>query len=110
MGLGFTDETTKTIENESCGSWLSISKSSGDAVSFTKKLLPAKSKTRLSWAADHKSGFWRLLPAKWSKTYVDSWLRMLPPIKGPEVRDYAMIFRHTRLKPQRQVLFVVAGF
>jgi DNA-binding winged helix-turn-helix (wHTH) protein len=110
MGLGFTDETTKTIENESCGSWLSISKTSGDAVSFTKKLLPAKSKTRLSWAADGKADFCRLLPAKWSKTYVDAWLRMLPPINGPEVRDYAMIFRHTRLKPQRQVLFVVAGF
>ena len=111
MGLGFNDETTKTIQNQTCGPWMRISKTPGDAVSFEVRLLPSSDNTRLKWEPDsEKAGFFRLLPIDWDETYVDRWCRMLPPINGPEVQDYAMIFRHTRVKPQRQVLFVVAGF
>lgn len=111
MGLGFTDETTKAIQNNVCGPWMHISWSAGEAVCFHDRLLKGKKTPRFFTEADkQKKGFHRLLPVDWSPTYMDSWLRMLPPINGPAVSDYAIIFRHTRLEPHRQVLFVVAGF
>lgn len=111
MGLGFTDETTKTIQNQICGRWMRISKSSGDAVSFHKGLLPSRKEARVKWDSDPgHEGFRRLLPCDWDDGYVNKWLRMLPPHNEEEVRDYAMIFRHTRREPHHQVLFVVAGF
>jgi hypothetical protein len=116
MGLGFTDETIKAIEDRTiCGKWLHISKASGDAVSLHKRLLPARHKkktaSRLHQLCDDKrQDFRRLFPSDWGPEYVDSWFRMLPPHNEAEVRDYAVIFRHTRLQPHRQVLFVVAGF
>jgi hypothetical protein len=111
MGLGFSDETTRTIQNQVCGPWMRISRTSGDAVSLHKSLLQPKAKTCLKIEPDsEKRGFHRLLPCDWNKSYVTSWEAMLPPTHGPEVRDYAMIFRHTQVGLHRHVLFVVAGF
>jgi hypothetical protein len=111
MGLGFSDETTKTIQNQVCDPWMRISRTSGDAVSLRKSLLLSNAKTCLEFEPDsEKRGFHRLLPCDWNKSYVTSWEAMLPPTHGPEVRDYAMIFRHTQVGLHRHVLFVVAGF
>jgi hypothetical protein len=38
------------------------------------------------------------------------WFQMLPPHPRREVRDYAMVFRHTHVGRHRDVLFVIAGF
>jgi hypothetical protein len=111
MGLGFTDETIRAIESKACGPWMHISKTFGDALSLHKSLLTEQPISRLQTADDEQRPDFRLLfPADWDSNYVHLWFRMQPPINGPEVRDYAIILRHTRLNPQRQVLFVVAGF
>ena len=112
MGLGFNDLTTRTMENRICGQWMRVSKPTGDALSLHKKLVLSSKSPRLKSEMDAKNrGFRRLLPSDWSrKDYVKTWMSMLPPNKGPDVQDYAMIFRHTRMGPVRQTLFIVAGF
>lgn len=114
MGLGFTPETSRTLQGNTGGHWMHISKSQGDAVSLHNKLaLTAKKKGRLLLQPDTENkGFQRLLPDGWDQNgpdYLRAWAAMLDPEPGLDVRDYAIIFRHTRLDP-RQVLFAIAGF
>jgi DNA-binding winged helix-turn-helix (wHTH) protein len=112
MGLGFTDQTTRTIQDRTCGSWMRISHTGGDALSLRECLLPGKGiKARLGWEPDvEKPGFFRLVPSDWDSNYVQAWSQMLPPANGPDVRDYALIFRNTRRDGGRQILLAVAGF
>jgi len=111
MGLGFSSETTRAVGTQSCRPWMRVSRTFGDDVSLPTHLIPPEEETRLTSEPDPENrGFRRLLPRDWNNKYVDLWLEMLPPTKGPEVRDYAMILRQTKLGPPRQVLFVLAGF
>lgn len=107
LGLGFSYETFKTIQNKSCEPWMRISRSSGDALSLHELLSsPNKSERLTSEPDSERTGFRRLLPSDWSDTWIKSWLRKTETV----VQDYAMLFRHTHAGPNRQVLFVVAGF
>ncbi|ADW71466.1 hypothetical protein AciX9_4525 (plasmid) [Granulicella tundricola MP5ACTX9] len=110
MGLGFTDETSRVMESRDYGSWMSISREGGDALSLHEKLKPSLNKSRFRTETDpdpEKPGFVRVLPSDWDAKYIKAWERMLPPKNGPRVSDYAVLLRHTY---NRQILFVVAGF
>lgn len=100
MGLGFTDETTRTVEHV-CKPWMRISKTElGDAIELKNQLVPDRAE-HFDKIVDGE--FTRLLPKNWQ---LDAWLQ-----KPEEVRDYAIILRHTRRQGNyRQVLFLVAGF
>lgn len=111
MGLGFSDATTKALQNRTCGPWMSISRIGGDALSIREDLFPGFTKADIKSEPDpERPGFLRILPSDWNNKYVEKWIQMLPPVNGPDVDDYALIFRNTRPGIQRQVLFVVAGF
>jgi hypothetical protein len=116
MGLGFSDRTD--LATEDSGQWLYISRKRypGDSVALHKKLLQrvtARRKIRFVRAADDRPQFVRLLPSGWDdKEALGRWLLALRNPNQISVRDYAMIFRHTRwgANERRHVHFVLAGF
>jgi hypothetical protein len=100
MGLGFADETTRTV-TDVCKPWMRISQTElGDAIELKNQLVPD---TAEQFEKIVDGEFTRLLPKSWK---LDAWLE-----NPEEVRDYAIILRHTRRQGNyRQVLFLVAGF
>ncbi len=88
MGLGFTEETGRVVQ-EACDPWLRISKSgSGDWIELRHQLLPDS--VTLFKGTERSKGkeFREVIPDAWDQT---KW------VAHPEqVRDYAIILRHTR--------------
>jgi hypothetical protein len=117
LGLGFTDATLQAIRDEIFLPWMGIriGRPYGDSVSLHRKLVakPSTNKPRYRVRRDgtSKSVFRQIVPSDWNRDYAKLWFEMLAPRrKGRDVSDYAIILRHTRLRPARQVVFVVAGF
>jgi hypothetical protein len=111
MGLGFTDRTTKALQ--SCSEWLRVKgwDDTGDAVSLHARLGDRKPDRFRITKGD--VGFRRLLPSDWkANEYVTSWNEMRSKSNTKDVRDYAMILRHTYLKSEgkRKVVFALGGF
>jgi hypothetical protein len=114
MGLGFTDRTTKVFQ--SCREWLHVKKwaDCGTALSLHEWLVDDGNK-RFYKAKDNDPndlGFRRLLPKDWSESYIGSWITMMENPDSADVRDYAVILRHTQQKANRnrKVVFALGGF
>jgi hypothetical protein len=115
MGLGYTDLIQQIMEDEEVfGPWMrrSWGETSGDTVSFIRKLMPEGDFTAFAHEEAEDPTFFRLLPRSWTPQYVPRWLRMVnEPKKASDVHDYAIILRHTRSRgKRRKVRFVLAGF
>jgi hypothetical protein len=114
LGLGFTDQTKKTLDADGVKPWLRMRKISplGDCVCIDSRLRPASGCKSLF--LEDGDQFQTLVPCGWTKSYVKKWLRWQPGNeKAPVVWDYSIILRHTEtnLRNERvRVKLLVAGF
>jgi hypothetical protein len=112
---GFTDETASTLQ-EIGAKWMNVAPlKSGDGVSLLKRLVPRKMTRFKRTKEDPNPKLVRLIPQHWD---LDDWHSLHQGRAGKklgaakDVRDYALIVRHTKLleNRRRQILFYIAGF
>jgi hypothetical protein len=105
MGLGYTDDTLTHLRS-ACDGWLRVGSDAahGDVIEILHNLVPQEVRQTVT-IEDVGQGFTRLLPREWNP---EKWRN-----GDKDVRDYAMILRHTHNGtdgPSGQVHFVLAGF
>jgi hypothetical protein len=117
MGLGYTGWTNRIVQV--CKAWLDNGRSEenwGDALWLHEKLMPEvePENPRFLPAAN---GFRPAIPLDWDEknngaAWMKAWVDMRNEDDAYPVRDYAIILRHTEVKPSgaRQFWFVLAGF
>jgi hypothetical protein len=104
MGLGFTDDTVQIVKDV-CKKWMRIEvrEGVGDAVELKTQLVSPELKYFKRQLVVTEPDWTRLDPIDWD---VKKW-----KAGADGQRDYALIFRHTRIKEdKRQVLFALGGF